>query len=322
MSNGDSDYEEKLREEASFWDQRARRLWASGRVPLWFDHRRGQDVSSIPLAELKGAGIRANPALYRIVYGEIIERIIRVATARRGTALDLGCGAGWLSLELARRGMSVDGLDIGPAQIEIARKMSEESRESSDPRLHGDFGRTRYRVADLNTIRLAEAKYDVVVSMGTLHHVGNVDRLIREVAKSLKPGGLFVFWEYIGYSGPARLFPAAFRVLGIPVTALRRLVKKRAARPSTSPFESISQSEIVELTRRRLSIRSLESRFLFLPVVVTRMRIYRLPRALGVPLVAFLKAADQGLIRSRLFRGPYVLAFARKTDGRKAGPEG
>jgi SAM-dependent methyltransferase len=316
---GTADYRRRLKEEASFWDARAERLRASGRIPLWFDHRRGQDVSSIPLGELRGAGIRANPALYSAVYGQIIDRIVGLATARRGRALDLGCGAGWFSLELARGGMSVDGLDIGPRQIAIARRMSRESRQSADPRWRGDFGRTSYRVADLNAIRLPRSRYDVAVALGTLHHIQNLDRLLCETARSLRSGGRFIFWEYVGYAGLARVFPALFKAAGRLARPWRLLRNKDRVVPTASPFEGASQAGILEAVRRRFRLESAESRFLFLPVIVTRLRIYRLPPLFSLPLTRALEKVDRGLIRSGLFRGPFVLGVARRT-GRERSP--
>jgi SAM-dependent methyltransferase len=310
---GDPGYRERIQGEAKFWDERAERLWASGRIPLWFDHRRGEDVTFIPLGELKGAGIRANPVLYRAVFGGLIDYIIRAATGKKGNVLDLGCGAGWFSLELARCGMSVDGLDISPGQIEIAKRMSRESKDSADPRLHGDFGRTNYRVADLNAIRLEKEKYDVAVSLGTLHHIQRLDYLMNEVKKSLKPGGKFIFWEYVGYSGLARLFPALFKAAGIMAAAPRRWIRGQSTRPITSPFEGVSQSEILKTVRRDFSVETMESRFLFLPVLVSRLRIYRLSPMISLPLIRALDRVDRGLIGSRLFRGPFILGVARKT---------
>lgn len=305
------EYARRLQEEARFWDERAELLLASGRIPLWFDHRRGEDVRFLPLEQLRGAGIRADPILYRIVYGDMMSLLIQEATEKKGHALDLGCGSGWLSLELARRGMHVDGVDIGPKQIEIARKFSKESQESADPLLHGEFGSTNYQVVDLNQAVLEAGKYSVVVSMGTLHHIVGLDHLLEEIHRSLRPDGKFLFYEYVGYSGLARLFPLAFRAAGALLKLLRRLAGSRKS-ATVSAFEGVSEEQILELVETRFSIERIKSRFLFLPILVSGLRIYRLPHSLSVPLVRLLYWIDKALTGSGLFRGPYVLAFARK----------
>ena len=187
MKNGkksEFEYQEKIKNEANFWDERAEVLLSSGRISLWFDHRRGEDVAFIPLNYLRGAGIRANPILYGIVFDDMMSLAIKEATQKKGYVLDLGCGAGWFSLELARCGMTVDGYDISPKQIEIAKKFSNESQESSDLLLHGNFGSTNYQVIDLNQVSLEEEKYEAVVSFGTLHHIKYLNHLLKEVHKS------------------------------------------------------------------------------------------------------------------------------------------
>ncbi|MGD8623344.1 MAG: methyltransferase domain-containing protein [Anaerolineae bacterium] len=307
----ESGYAQRLGEEARFWDERADQLFSSGRIPLWFDHRRGEDLRSIPLEQLRGAAVRADPLLYRIVYGDLLARIIDEATQQRGRALDLGCGAGWLSLELARRGMEVEGYDIGPRQIEIAREFARESRESSDPLLHGDFGSADYGVLDLNRAVLEEEAYQVAVSVGTLHHIERLEHLLDQVQRGLKPGGKFVVYEYIGYQGPARIFGATFSL----ARAVGRLVKKIAGVSSSvavSACEGVSQHEILELVESRFEVERKEYHFLFLPVLIAGLRLYRLPHAVGIPLVRGLYALEKLLGGSDLLRGPYLLAIARK----------
>lgn len=311
MKNSESEYQEKIKNEARFWDERAEVLSSSGRIPLWFDNRRGEDVTFIPLNLLRGAGIRANPILFRIVFSRMIDFAIEEATKKRGHVLDLGCGAGWLSLELARYGMTVDGYDICPKQIEIAKKISQESQGSSNPLLHGNFGSTNYQIVDLNQASLEKEKYEAVVSFGTLHHIQRLKHILKEVHKSLKQDGKFIFYEYIGYYGPSRIFPVFFKILGLFPKLIRILVHKNKP-VKTSQFEGASKKEIISFAKKRFSILRMETRFLFLLVLVSNLRIYRLPNAISVPLVKFLYSIDKKLIKSKLFKGPYVFVVAQK----------
>jgi 2-polyprenyl-3-methyl-5-hydroxy-6-metoxy-1,4-benzoquinol methylase len=311
VENSEFEYQEKINNEAKFWDERAEVLLSSGRIPLWFDHRRGEDVTFIPLNQLRGAGIRADPILYRIVFGDMMNLIIKEATQKKGYALDLGCGAGWLSLELARCGMNVDGYDISPKQIEIAKNFSKESQESSDPLLHGSFGSTNYQVIDLNRVVLEKEKYEVAVSLGTLHHIQRLDHLINEIHKSVKHNGKFIFYEYIGYYDLPETIHLIFRIAKILPKFISSLLNSTDTIKS-SPFEGISQREIIEIVQKRFSIQRMEFRCLFSPALINRLRIYRLPHIFSVSLVKTLYFIDKSLINLKILKGPFVFVIAHK----------
>ena len=64
------------------------------------------------------------------------------ACPRPGRALDVGCGAGVLTLWLAEKGLEVNGIDILPEAITMARSLagSGKPRASSSPRTSSDRG--------------------------------------------------------------------------------------------------------------------------------------------------------------------------------------
>src|SRR5205823_3312361 len=131
-----------------------------------------------------------------------IRYVLATAAPRPGMrVLDLGCGAGWLSLELARRGAHVTALDISPTNLAIGRYMVE-TNERNFPFLYQrfaglpckleDFGSVEYAYADLNTVDLPANEYDAVVVWDSLHHVAALEHLLEQVRGALKPGGVLV----------------------------------------------------------------------------------------------------------------------------------
>jgi SAM-dependent methyltransferase len=65
---------------------------------------------------------------------------------------------------------------------------------------------------DLNEMELGYDRFDVVVCVSALHHVVELERLLRGIADALRPTG--EFWnigEYVGETG-ARLWPECYRV--------------------------------------------------------------------------------------------------------------
>jgi trans-aconitate 2-methyltransferase len=90
--------------------------------------------------------------------------------------LDLGCGTGHLTAQLAATGAEVVGLDHSPAMVEQARQ--------SYPQL-------RFEVGDARAFTTA-APFDAVFSNAVLHWVREPEAVIACVRRALKPGGRFV----------------------------------------------------------------------------------------------------------------------------------
>ena len=107
-------------------------------------------------------------------------------------ALSLGCGFGVIERVLRRYDYCqlIHGVDVAEGAIEGARKAAQEE---------GLDGLT-YEVADLNTAKLPKETYDAVYVHAALHHVFQLEHLLDQIKQTLKPGGLFVVYEYIGPS--------------------------------------------------------------------------------------------------------------------------
>ncbi len=97
--------------------------------------------------------------------------------------LDLGCGAGFLSNFLGKRGHRVVGLDAAKDSLDVARA-------------HDESGTVRYEHGSALDLSHANASFDVVCAMDFLEHVERPDRIIAEAARVLRPGGLFFFHTF------------------------------------------------------------------------------------------------------------------------------
>ena len=88
--------------------------------------------------------------------------------------LDLGCGDGTLTRQLAGVGCDVLGIDSSPEQIAVARERGVDALVGSGEEL--DF----------------VAEFDAVFSNAALHWMSRVDSVIAGVWRALRPGGRFV----------------------------------------------------------------------------------------------------------------------------------
>ncbi len=98
------------------------------------------------------------------------------------TVLDVGCGGGLLSEEFARAGYRVSGVDPAPETIATARAHAAESGLDID-----------YRIGAGEQLPFGGGVFDAVVCCDVLEHVDDVARVLAEIARVLKPGGLFFY---------------------------------------------------------------------------------------------------------------------------------
>ncbi|MDA0261545.1 MAG: methyltransferase domain-containing protein, partial [Proteobacteria bacterium] len=129
------------------------------------------------------------------------ERVYRLARAAGKHVLDIGCGNGYVLSRFAGAGATVHGVDITDRSIEISR------RRFSEMNLRGDFTRI-----DGQRLPFEDCSFDVVTSMGVLHHVPDPNPLVSEACRVLKPGGEMIIMLYYRYSWQYQVLMRAKRL--------------------------------------------------------------------------------------------------------------
>ncbi len=105
--------------------------------------------------------------------------------------LEVGCGNGYLSLELARDGHEVIGIDLSADIIEVA-----ERSKAAHPDPPG-FGSLRYLCTDVNTYQTSDASFDAVIFNRALHHMNDLQQTMAKVKRLLKQGGRIICQDYV-----------------------------------------------------------------------------------------------------------------------------
>lgn len=118
--------------------------------------------------------------------------------ARDGVCIDLGCGAGHLDVELAKRSnFSIIGLDIDPDVQGLFEKTIRQA---------GLEDRVRFVLGDAQELPFADDTADVIVSRGTLTFIPDIGKCLREVDRVLKPTGVaFLGGRYVYTPQPHRM---------------------------------------------------------------------------------------------------------------------
>ena len=103
--------------------------------------------------------------------------------------LDVGAGLGESSVYFALQGAQVTATDLSPAMIEAAARLA-----------------ARYQVT-LETVvcageslQVASNEFDIVYIANTIHQATNKPALFQQVRRALKPGGIFVSYDPLGYN--------------------------------------------------------------------------------------------------------------------------
>ena len=96
--------------------------------------------------------------------------------------LDVGCGGGLLAEEFARLGCAVTGVDPSSKSLEAARGHAKEAGLA-----------ITYRGGVAESLPFPDASLDAVYCCDVLEHVRDLDRVVAEAARVLKPGGVYLF---------------------------------------------------------------------------------------------------------------------------------
>ena len=96
--------------------------------------------------------------------------------------IELGCGTGYVSWWLARRGAQVTGIDVSPAQLTTARRLAE---------VHG--AAITFIEGNAESTGLAAASFDFAIAEYGAAIWCDPSTRLREVWRLLRPGGALVF---------------------------------------------------------------------------------------------------------------------------------
>ncbi|MDG4649659.1 bifunctional 2-polyprenyl-6-hydroxyphenol methylase/3-demethylubiquinol 3-O-methyltransferase UbiG [Roseibacterium sp. SDUM158017] len=96
--------------------------------------------------------------------------------------LDLGCAGGFMAEAMADKGARVTGIDPAAKAVEAARAHATAAGRD-----------IAYDVGVGEALPYGDGAFDIVVCVDVLEHVSDRARVLAEVARVLKPGGLFLF---------------------------------------------------------------------------------------------------------------------------------
>jgi 2-polyprenyl-3-methyl-5-hydroxy-6-metoxy-1,4-benzoquinol methylase len=177
----------RVQEEAEAFDRQISERIAKGHIP---------DLRRVEPCDYFYNNSWRRPEYVKLDFGEQFE-LIKIALdnfiERRTAAIqviEIGCGPGHMSLELARAGHDVTGIDVSAKCIEIAAQFSE-----ADP-WKKNRGQLTYLQGDFfTTVQLQPSSFHAAVFVGSLHHFAEQQKVMDRVNELLVPEGIIIAHE-------------------------------------------------------------------------------------------------------------------------------
>lgn len=101
-------------------------------------------------------------------------RLIAKKLKNKGSVLEIGCGNGKLTRELARFGFQIVGIDTSSEAIRLAKSLK---------------GKVEFIKGDARELKFKDGQFDTVLCLHVLEHVQDAEGLTRESFRILRNGG-------------------------------------------------------------------------------------------------------------------------------------
>lgn len=286
----------------------------AGETAFWGGVARDEAATLVPDWE----ALRSTP-LNRLVRGRDIDALL--ASVHAGMrVLELGCGSGWLSIALARRGARVVALDASRESLAVAERY----HASVAATLPGSL---RYLQADLNHPDIDVGTCDLVVALGILHHLIEAQPVLSLIDRSLRPGGQLWVSDVVGHDSTAAALAAGAVLLLLPSEMAfrhkwRGLLRFGLRSPGRlrASMEAEGLSPMEGAGRHLDWIGAIGERFAIIetnwhPAIAGYLACQiALPPRLAAAVIRTITAVDRRLVALGIWRGSGVTLIARKRE--------
>ena len=203
-----------------------------------------------------------------------------------GRVLDFGCGDGWVSIMMAKKGYDVYGIDISIELINRARNMALVSNVTHN---------TMFEEMTGEDLQFQSNFFDSVFGSAVLHHT-DLEMALNSIHRVLKPGGTGLFIEPMNQNillkiwrmfTPWRRSPAERALTSNEIC----LIKERfpATRLTYFKFSSIISAGLMMLFPKSSFVRKINQKLEKIDEVLIR-RIPRLGRYCAVVVIEMVKS--------------------------------
>jgi ubiquinone/menaquinone biosynthesis C-methylase UbiE len=247
-------------------------------------------------------GVYSDGALQGVIYQQrqaaVLDFVDAAALSPGASVLEIGCGAGYLTAELARRGLLVEAVDASPAMVESTATLLRERGLDRD---------VTVEVADVHALPFSDASFDLVVAVGVIPWLHSPGDAVVEMARVLRAHGQLI----VTADNRLRLSTFTDPRAMLAQTPLKHLYRRLRRRPEAAMSRLDSPRAVARLLAQA-QLRGQDERTVgFGPLSMFGRPLMEGPR--GVRLNNRLQTmADRGVRGVRSFGWHYIVR-ARKT---------
>lgn len=125
-----------------------------------------------------GGGVQSQ--VYRERQARVLAWVDSLALPAGSPVLEIGCGAGFLAIALAQRGLHVQAIDTTQAMLDLTHQHVHEA---------GVAEQVSLTLGDACTLSFQPASFDLVLALGVIPWLAQPELAIQEMARVTKPGG-------------------------------------------------------------------------------------------------------------------------------------
>ena len=127
---------------------------------------------------------------YKLWFMPLVDDLLDRAHIKSGNILDVACGPGFLTKELAGRSknFNIVGIDLSKQAVSSAKENCKK------------LGNVLFKVGNVNRLPFLEGRFDVVVCRDSLHHFRCPEVALKEMRRVVKRGGLLYIQDLKNYS--------------------------------------------------------------------------------------------------------------------------
>jgi ubiquinone/menaquinone biosynthesis C-methylase UbiE len=156
--------------------------------------------------------------IYQERQGAVLDYVDAAGLSAGSSVLEIGCGAGHLTVRLAQRELKVNAIDSSPGMVDLASRQAAEA---------GFAAEVSVSQADAHALPFKSDEFDLVVAVGVIPWLHSPGAAVAEMARVLRPGGQLVLTadnaaRLISFTDPRGL---------LALTPLRRVYHRLRNRP-------------------------------------------------------------------------------------------